>query len=252
MATQSDTIISAASQRYGVIDYSRWQAIRWQWYSYVTYSATTAPSELNFFGQVAGQTGVTLADTNLPKAGSFGQTHFLLKTISTDIRLGNNDVDGFTLANQATLDRRAIASDFLNGFVQAGVLEFSIGARPFATIPKPFMYAPPPGNDVDYENSYAPQILAMPTTGTTQVTGVPFATQTRNRNNVYVMDPNILIEAEQQFAVKLSYPSGAIPIIAADTAVPPAAPNGDGVVYDPTNPLKVGIIFDGVLLRPMQ
>ena len=240
MATQSDTIISAASQRYGVIDYSRWQAIRWQWYSYVPYSATTTPSELNFFGQVSGQTGVTLADTNLPKAGSFGQTHFLLKTISTDIRLASNDVDGFTLANQADIDTRAIASDFLNGFVQAGVLELSIGARPFATIPKPFQYAPPPGNDVDYENSYGSQILAVPTTGTTQVTGIPFVTQTRNRNNVYVMDPNILIEAEQQFAVKLSYPSGAIPVIATN------------VVNDSTNPLKVGVIFDGVLLRPMQ
>jgi hypothetical protein len=240
MATQSDTIISAASQRYGVIDYSRWQAIRWQWYSYVTYSATTAPSELNFFGQVAGQTGVTLADTNLPKAGSFGQTHFLLKTISTDIRLANNDVDGFTLANQATLDRRAIASDFLNGFVQAGVLEFSIGARPFATIPKPFQYAPPPGNDVDYENSFANQVGVVPSAGNPLVVGVPYATQTRNRNNVYVMDPNILIEAEQQFAVKLSYPSGAIPILATN------------VVDDTTNPLKVGIVFDGVLLRPMQ
>lgn len=237
--TQSDIVINSLSNKFGVIDYSRWQAIRWQWYSYVQYPSA-GTNELNFFGNVAGQTGVTLADTNLPKAGSFGQTHFLLKTISTDIRLPNNDIDGFTLANQATLDTRAFASDFLAGFVQAGVLEFGIGARPFATLPKPFQYAPPPGNDVDYENSFANQIGAVPTAGNPNVVGVPFATQTRLRSNVYVIDPNVLIEAEQQFSVKISFPSGIVPVIATN------------VVNDTTNPLKIGVIFDGVLLRPMQ
>jgi len=241
MGFQSESIISAASQKFGVIDYTRWQAIRWQWYSYVTYD-TTGVGELNFFGQVAGQTGVTLQDTNLPKAGSFGQTHFQLKSISTDIQLGNNNVDGFTLANGVanTIDTFALASDFLNGFVQAGVLEFSVGARPFATIPKPFQYAPPPGSPNDYDNSYANQITAVPTTGTSQVVGLPWITQTKMRNNVYFVDPNILIEAEQQFTVKISYPSGAIPVIAS------------GLVNNSTNPLKIGVIFDGLLLRPVQ
>jgi hypothetical protein len=239
MGFQSESIISAASQKFGVIDYTRWQAIRWQWYSYVTYP-TAGTSELNFFGQVAGQAGVTLQDTNLPKAGSFGQTHFQLKSISTDIQLLVNDVDGFTLANQATLDTRALASDYLNGFVQAGVLEFSVGARPFATIPKPFQYAPPPGNPLDYNNSYANQIGAVPTASNPVVVGLPWTTQTKRRDNVYFVDPNILIEAEQQFNVKLSYPSGFVPIIA------------NNVVNDSTNPLKIGVIFDGLLLRPVQ
>ena len=239
MGFQSESIISAASQKFGVIDYSRWQAIRWQWYSYVTYPSA-GTTELNFFGQVAGQAGVTLQDTNLPKAGSFGQTHFQLKSISTDIQINNNDVDGFTLANQTTLDSRALASDFLNGFVQAGVLEFSVGARPFATIPKPFMYAPPPGNPPDYDNSYANQIGAVPTATNPNVVGLPWVTQTKRRDNVYFVDPNILIEAEQQFNVKLSFPSGAIPVIASNVA------------NDSSNPLKVGVIFDGLLLRPVQ
>ena len=244
MGFQSESIISAASQKFGVIDYSRWQAIRWQWYSYVTYP-TAGASELNFFGQVAGQAGVTLQDTNLPKAGSFGQTHFQLKSISTDIQLLSNDTDGFTLANQIAggavgIDTQALASDYLNGFVQAGVLEFSVGARPFATIPKPFQYAPPPGNPLDYNNSYVNQIGAVPTAGTPTVVGLPWATQTKRRDNVYFVDPNILIEAEQQFNVKLSYPSGFVPIIA------------NSVVNDATNPLKIGIIFDGLLLRPVQ
>jgi hypothetical protein len=241
MGFQSESIISAASQKFGVIDYTRWQAIRWQWYSYLTYP-TAGVGELNFFGQVAGQTGVTLQDTNLPKAGSFGQTHFQLKSISTDIQIAANDVDGFTRANQATIDTRALASDYLLGFIQAGVLQFSVGARPFATIVKPFQYAPPPGSNLDLANSYVNQISAVPSPalGTVNVTGLPWMTQTKMRNNVYFVDPNILIEAEQQFTVKLSYPSGIVPVIA------------NAVANDSTNPLKVGIIFDGLLLRPVQ
>ena len=241
MGFQSESIISAASQKFGVIDYSRWQAIRWQWYSYVTYPSA-GTTELNFFGQVAGQAGVTLQDTNLPKAGSFGQTHFQLKSISTDIQIATNDVDGFTRANQASLDTRALASDYIGGFVQAGVLNFSVGARPFATIVKPFQYAPPPGSPLDISNTYVNQISAapVPAAGAAQVSGVPWVTQTKMRSNVYFTDPNILIEAEQQFNVKLNFPSGVVPVLASN------------VVNDSTNPLKVGIILDGLLLRPVQ
>jgi hypothetical protein len=244
MGFQSESIISAASQKFGVIDYSRWQAIRWQWYSYVTYPAAGA-TELNFFGQVAGQAGVTLQDTNLPKAGSFGQTHFQLKSISTDIQIGNNDVDGFTRANIDTIDTRALASDFLGGFVQAGVLRFNVGSRPFATIVKPFQYAPPPGSPLDYDNSYINQISAAPNpaVGATAVSGVPWVTQTKMRSNVYFVDPNILIEAEQQFNVSLQFPSGAVPVLATNVI------NIGGAN---ANPIKVGVVLDGLLLRPVQ
>ena len=244
MGFQSESIISAASQKFGVIDYTRWQAIRWQWYSYITYPSAGS-TELNFFGQVAGQAGVTLQDTNLPKAGSFGQTHFQLKSISTDIQIASNDVDGFTRANQATLDTRALASDFLGGFVQAGVLRFSVGARPFATIVKPFQYAPPPGSPLDYDNTYVNQISAapVPAAGAAQVVGVPWITQTKMRSNVYFVDPNILIEAEQQFNVSLQFPSGAVPVLATNVI------NIGGAN---ANPYKIGVILDGLLLRPVQ
>ena len=244
MGFQSESIISAASQKFGVIDYSRWQAIRWQWYSYVTYPAAGA-TELNFFGQVAGQAGVTLQDTNLPKAGSFGQTHFQLKSISTDIQIAQNDVDGFTRANIDTIDTRALASDFLGGFVQAGLLRFNVGSRPFATIVKPFQYAPPPGSPLDYDNTYVNQISAAPNpaVGATAVSGVPWVTQTKMRSNVYFVDPNILIEAEQQFSVSLQFPSGAVPVLATNVI------NIGGAN---ANPIKVGVVLDGLLLRPVQ
>jgi hypothetical protein len=240
MSFQSEAIISAASQRFGTIDYTRWQALRWQWYAWVTYP-TAGASELNFFGNAVGQGATTLADTNLPKAGSFGQTHFLVKTISTGVKLAQNDLSSFTRANVGTADTRTLTSDIIAGFTQAGVLTFSIGARPFATIPKPFMYAPPAGNEVDFDGSSVSDPSAAPLGIVTAQ--VPFASQTRNRANVYRVDPNILIEAEQQFEVKISFPTGSIPVIA--TGLNPA-------INDSTNPLKVGVILDGVLLRPMQ
>lgn len=234
MATQSQTIISAAAARFGTIDYSQWQAIRWQWYSFIQYP-TAGASELIFFGNVLGQSGVTLADTNLPKAGSFGQQHFLLKSISTMIRLPSNDLDSMTVAAP---DANTLASDFLNGFVQAGVLDLSIGSRPFAVIPKPFQYCPSAAAEAQIANSYVNRITAVPA-GNDLVTPA-VVTQTKRRANVYRTDPNILIEAEQQFECKIKFPSGAVPII------------GTGVATAGSTALtlKVGVVFDGVLLRP--
>jgi hypothetical protein len=240
MPTQSLQIINRTAQRFGTIDYSRWQAVRGQFYSWVTYPSAGI-SELNFFGTVSGQAGVSLADTNMPKAGSFGQQHFLVKSISLGIKISNNDLSGFNTTNIATNDTRTLASDLLYGFAQAGVLNFSIGARPFATIVRPFLYAPP--------NNYEPEVAVAPfedpsaapvVAGSTVVTGEPIVRQTRNKGNVYICDPNLLIEAEQQFSVALAYPSGIIPVLATN------------VVNDTTNPLKVGVILDGLVLRPMQ
>ena len=46
--------------------------------------------------------------------------------------------------------------------------------------------------------------------------------------------------AGQTFQVSVDYPSGLVPVI------------GTGVTDDTTNPLKVGIKLDGVLIRPKQ
>jgi len=72
---------------------------------------------------------------------------------------------------------------------------------------------------------------------------VPWVTQTKMRPNVYFTDPNILIEAEQQFTVTLDYPSGLVPVLATNVI------NIGGAN---ANPYKVGVILDGLLLRPVQ
>ena len=265
MKTLSDQVIFSTSQKFGTVDYSRWQSVRGSYYSWVTYPQAGA-STISFFGNVVGQAGITLADTNMPKAGSFGQVYFLCKTISLGVKIWNDDVNGFTLANQPTLDTRAAASDWLAGFIQAGVLNWNIGSRSFLTLPKPFLYAPIPGTDPDHFGVNGPQfsastaavagfatnpsINALAANRSQSVLGIPRVTQTLDRDNVYRLDPQIMVEPEQQFDVTLSYPSGVIPVIA--TAVTNLAGPGGAAAGTNTNPFKVGVILDGVILRPVQ
>lgn len=251
MPTLSEQVIMTASNRLGTVDYSRFQSLRGQYYSWVTYPQAGA-NTISFFGNVVGQSGITLADTNMPKAGSFGQVYFLVKTISLAVKIWNDDLDGFTRANQASLDTRAAASDYLAGFVQAGVLTFNIGARPFLVAPKPFLYLPTPGTDPDHFPSFGQQLSAAPTpaAGAASVSGLPRVTQTLERENVFRFDPSLLIEPEQQFDISLSYPTGLVPVIA--TAVTNLAGPGGVAAGTNTNPFKVGVILDGVVLRPMQ
>ena len=242
LRTNSDVVINGLSGRFGTVDYDRWQMIRWQWYGYTTYPLAGSTS-LSFFGNAVGQGSTNLADTNLPKAGSFGQQHFLIKTISTSIKLTQQDLGSFTVANIATCDQRSLASDYLHGFVQAGLLTFNIGSRPFAQIPKPFLYCPHVAPEPLLDVSSAPQASAAGANASDYVCGTPNVSQLVDRDGVYRFDPNILIEAEQQFEVKITYDSGLVPVIS--TGLNPA-------INDTTAPLKVGVVLDGYLLRPRQ
>lgn len=234
--TPSTEIIAGLQTRFGSIDYSRWQSVRAEFYSYITYPLAGAAS-FTFFGNAiggnVGATTLTTEDTNMPRAGSFGQQHFLIKSIHTSIRIADEKLSAYVGTDATTL-----ASDYLMGFVNAGVLNFTIGARPFLQLPVPFKFAPP-------LSSSARSRAANPTstTGGPPSTGFigdyPAVTQTSNRSNIYRLDPNILIEAEQQFGVSIDFPTGLVPL------------NATSVVNNDTNPLKVGVTLSGVLLRPM-
>ena len=234
--TMSNEIISGLQTRFGSIDYSQFQSLRYQFYSYVTYP-TAGATQLNFFGTTTGSPNITLADTNMPRTGSFGQQHFFLKAISTRIKMKNT----YNLSTFDGTDASTIASDFLMGFLNAGVLNFSIGARPFLQVPKPFQILPPiAGNTITNVSGITGLTAPLTAAAGTLTSDTPFVTQTIDRTNVFRFDPNILIEAEQQFACTIDFPSGVVPVI------------GTGIANDTTNPLKVAVFFDGVLLRPLQ
>ena len=101
----SGEIIGGLQTQFGTVDYASFQSVRVPFYSYNTYPVAGV-SVLNFFGSIAGQPSITTQDTNIPKAGSFGQSHFLLKSIGMDIRIGNDPFSTFDGTDASTLASR--------------------------------------------------------------------------------------------------------------------------------------------------
>lgn len=234
--TNSERFLAYMQERYGSANFSKWQQIRKQYYSYVLYPQAGS-TVLNFFGFGLNGSGVQGRQfTNMPKAGSFGQVHFLLKQIRCKLL----QLDSSLTVTTTATDAANPAADFVHGFIQAGVLEFSVGDKSYLELPRPFLYAPPADGQVDVvaQNLTMTLTEGTPNTQTDTVIGVPNATLSRRAEAGYLVDPNILIEAEQSFAVKISYPSGAIPVIGTTP-------------YTATN-FAVGVSFDGILFRPVQ
>ncbi len=235
--TNSEMVLQYLQSTYGSANYSQWQSLRKQFYSFVNYPAAGS-NQINFFGfAVNGTAGQNRQYTNMPKAGSFGQQHFLLKSIQC-VYYYSTATDSLTM--DTATDAQNVSADLLHGYAQAGVLQMSIGAKLYAQIPRPFLYCPPADGETTTVD--AKQVQFTLTEGTPNVMNavsmlVTHADLNRNVANRYLMDPGILIEAEQAFNIEIDYPSGAIPIIASGRV---------------TTQLYVGVILDGVLFRPVQ
>lgn len=235
--SSSEQAISYLQSKYGSADFARWQSLRREFWSYVTYPAA-GQSVITFFGDAIGSNGITTQFTNMPKSGSLGQQHFLLKAIRMDYFL-----DDYEVNKQFTNDASALYSDIINGVFQSGVLELLIGDRVFCQINKPFLQASPADGRIEvFANGLRSLTLAeaAPNTFSSQISAFPVAELGSRKENGYLVDPNILIEAEQQFQVRLRYDSGALAALATT------------VINDSTNPLKVGCTLDGVVFRPVQ
>lgn len=224
--------------KYGSTNYSDWQSLRKQFYSYVAYPEAGS-AQFTFFGNAVGSsTTATKQITNLPKANSFGQVHFLLKAIRTRIWCQTQNMLNFD-----GLDANNLYADLIFGFAQAGYLDLQINSRSYVQIVKPFLYAPPADGEADVHSAGVASLTlneAAPNTLATLVSPVPSATQTSKKDGIYQCDPNILIEAEQNFQCTINYPAGVIPVIAT------------AVTDDTTNPLYIGVQFDGIVFRPVQ
>lgn len=235
--TKSEQVLQYLQKTYGSANYNSWQSIRKQFYSFVNYPAAGS-TQFNFFGfAVSGTAGQNRQYTNMPKAGSFGQQHFLLKSIQCTYYVSTAQS---LLTVDSAADTANAAADFLHGFAQAGVLTFNVGSKNYAQIPKPFMYAPPADGAIN--NAAAGGLTFTLTSGTPNVMNavnqlVASADLNRDSANRYLVDPSILIEAEQSFDLSVNYPSGAIPLIASGKF---------------TTNFYVGVILDGILFRPVQ
>jgi len=224
--TQSQQTLRALQSQFGTLQLGRFQAIRRQFYSYVQYG--TGSTQFNFFGSAVGNAGQNRQLTNMPLAGSFGTSHFLLKAIRTKYFVNAN----LTPASYTGVDADAgLFADFVNGFAQAGELEFNVNAKNFVQIIKPFLNAPPADGRIDFLS--AGQVDA----NTDQY---PYAELNRRSENIYLVDPELFIAAQQNFSCNIAYPSGAI------------APRGGGFSAALSTALFIGISLDGIEFRPVQ
>ena len=242
--TSSEQFLQYMQANYGSANFSQWQSIRKQFYSYQAYP-TAGTNSLNFFGYAQGSaaTGTNAQYTNMPKAGSFGQQFLLLKSIQTQYYFSANK-DLFTAGATANagVDTKNPAADFTAGFFQAGHFLLTIGAKPYIEIPKPFFYAPPADGETVLASGVGLNFTlatGAPNTLATAQSGIAYADLNRNQNNRYIVDPNILFEAEQQFSVVIDFQSGLIPAIATN-------------IITSNTTLYVGVILDGILFRPVQ
>ncbi len=233
--TPSQQVIRQLQQKYGSANFQRWQSLRRQFYSFIPYP-TAGASELRLFGDaVSGAVNKQL--TNMPKAGSFGQNHFMLKAIRCSYFIQSQ-----LTASYASTDATTLFTEFAAGIFQAGVFELQIGSRTMVQVPKPFLYMPPADGRAKTHSVGVRALTlteATPNTLLTYDSAAPIAELNRGRQSLYLVDPNIVIEAEQNFNVTLKYPSGALPV----TATTPI-PNGTS--------LYLGVILDGLVFRPQQ
>jgi hypothetical protein len=223
--SKSESVVAALARQYGTMAEGQLQTQRKQFWSYVSYPIAGTP-QLNFFGQALGNNGSTLEDTNLPVQGSFGTSSFIIKGISCKYKILNQNLVAY-----AGTDATAFGAEILGGLFGAGVFEFSINAKSYLQISKPFHQLPPGDGRVR-------------TYSTGQVSAAfdcePDVALSARKENKYICDPEIFVAAQQNFAAAISFPSGIVPVLASS------------IINGTTNVLRVGIVLDGIEIRPVQ
>jgi hypothetical protein len=226
--TQSQQVLRSLQANFGTMQLGNYQAVRRQFYSYVPYA--TGGTQYNFFGSAIGNTGQNSQLTNLPTAGSFGTSSFLVKQIRCKYYI-NGSVSTATWGSAHTDASSGLYADMLNGFFTAGVLQLVVNAKTFVTIQKPFLNAP--------ASDGRSELIGSGTYATTTFS-FPYADLSRRSENSYMVDPEIFIAAQQNFSLSITYPSGAIPAICTNPA------------FATTTIGYVGVSLDGIEFRPVQ
>jgi hypothetical protein len=236
LLTRSQAQINRQAAQFGTVDYENWQALRGPFYSLVNYPLAGSNS-INLFGASLGTVNNEQL-TNMPDSNSFGIVNLQVKAIRCARFLAVENVNGFTGTDASTF-----YSEHIDGIFQSGVLRFKVGDRTQLTLPLPFLYAPPAdGRAHVYSAGLTNLVLAeaQPNTLVSTVSAPPHAELLSRKGSAFVLDRNKFIAALQNFSVELAWPSG------------PVAVTATGIVNAQDNPLFVGLVFDGVIFKPMQ
>lgn len=233
---QSPEVLNALQKQFGSADFDTWQIQRWQWYDYARYNSAGTNS-LQMFINPQGSTDPvsvlpkTLEQTNMPKAGSFGQTYYLLQQVRTHAFIlpkarqpaGISDNTLTTWRNMPALTNKFAE------LLRRGSLSISINQKLYWQFERPFL-ACPPGFGMNIQEFGASE-------GATPTAGIDWVQQSPYYKDVWNLNPNPqMFEPEQSFNVTFNWDSLS-PVFT--TLVNGATPNID-----------LGVIFDGYIIRP--
>jgi hypothetical protein len=236
--TTSADILAAMQAAWGTQQYADQKSARWPYYSYVNYPAAGS-NAFNFFGQNYSQATNGLGDTNIEGQNNLGNYSMFVQSIGLDFRVL---LPAVSAAPQVyTTDAVNIANDLLSGFAQAGYWTFTVGTNLWDMCPRPFLYSPPGNGAIRMEttNAFAfTQSGDSPFAVTAAATKLQYADLERRAFRRRVLKNPLFLAPQQTFQAKLSYDSGAIPIIATS-------------IITGTATLSVGAILDGTRFAPI-
>ena len=201
-------------QRYNVNRPDALEGLKQSLYDFQTYPAA-GTTQLNFFQVPVGQSGKTLADTNMEVAGSLPTPkHFLVLNVQVFFfPAGNPSAVGAPSASTFVNDTWAVA--------KAGWLDFFIGSKSYLTEAPIVRF--PPRNGLIVSSSQADSTTAA----ANQHTRIAYA---NFGGAPYAMKPPILLVPTQNFRVSLNFPSA-------------VAISGDA---------RIGVVLEGLLYRLSQ
>ena len=213
--TLDQQILAVVQQQFGSSNFDKFQAIRYVWYSKQTYPAAGSTS-LSFFGDVVGQNSVTNATTNMTRANSFSQRYFLMRAIRTHFYMNS------TVMN----DTASMANTYLavahNVVESASWLTFSIQDKEYLKIANPLSYMP-------YGGGFVGNVMQGEVSTNKYCS---YGTVGPRKDDVFVLEPPQLIEAETTFKFTIEW-SSAVALPGANTGT-------------------IGIWIDGIVFRPLQ
>lgn len=215
--TVDQSLLSLIQAQFGSTNFGQFQAIRYTWWSKLTYAQAGA-NEFAFFSDVVGQNSVTLAQTNMTRSNSFSQRAFLVRSLRTQFYMAASTMAGATVA--ATY--LGVTHDVVNS---NSSLEWKIADKVYLQLGQPLVYAPF-GSGVTHNAISAMQ----PSTSALNI--IAYGQAAAGGPDIYVCEPPQLIEAETVFTIKINYPT-AVALNSSTTGV-------------------IGCYLDGVVFRPQQ
>lgn len=211
-----------AKNQYAVNRTGEYEVTRQTLYDFQSY-ATAGATSFSFFQQPVGQSGKTLADTNMELAGSLpAPKYFLVESIEIHLFPGVNPV---TAGSGSALVPTNFANDMYT-LLKAGYLNFFVGSKTYLN-EAPIGRFPPKAARLDAAFASGSSIYAA--AAATPSVQMDYASWT---GRPYFVNPQIMLAPTQNFNVTLNFP----------TAV--ATPSGQNA--------RIGIVLDGLLYRLSQ